>query len=91
MLSNTNLITVNSNRLQVGCPDGFHIDALKRYRQFFTELAQKVYGTKVQFDTILSEQTSIHDPQPVASKPTNGIHLHPIVQALVREFGAKEV
>ncbi|HJW29488.1 MAG TPA: hypothetical protein VJ508_09560, partial [Saprospiraceae bacterium] len=94
MLNETTLIDVQAERLQIGCPDDFHIDALKRNRQFLTELAQRVYGAKVVLDTILAKDSlrivqmegsgdSLRDPN---SDTT--FRQHPVVQSLMKEFGA---
>ena len=94
MLNETTLIDVQAERLRIGCPDDFHMDALKRNRQFLTELAERVYGAKVVLDTMLakelpvkSQQQSLPDPLE-NSAPYETLQRHPVVQSLAKEFGA---
>jgi len=99
MLSETSLVGVQDGKLCIGCPDEFHRDELKlkRNQQFLQELTQKIYGAKVQLETIISHHTTSPN-QPdgakaekieTGSQPTT--NQHPIIQALIREFGAREV
>lgn len=94
MLSETRLMDVRENRIRIGCPDDFHLDALQRNRQYIQDLAQKVYGAKVQLEGIVAA----HASQPATGRvrePEDSSHealaRHPVIQALIREFGAKEV
>ncbi len=94
MLSETRLMDVRENRLCIGCPDDFHLDALQRNRQFIQELAQRVYGAKVQLEGIVAAHEGRVAPEPVrepAGSPHEALSRHPVIQALIREFGAKEV
>ena len=99
MLSEMSLVGVQDGKLCIGCPDEFHRDELKlkRNQQFSQDLAEKIYGAKVQLDAIIShssaspnqpEDNSVEKNNPVVSTNTNQ---HPVVQALIREFGAREV
>jgi DNA polymerase-3 subunit gamma/tau len=94
MLNETTLIDIQAERLQIGCPDDFHMDALKRNRQFLTELAERVYGAKVVLDTILAkdsprslQQESSND-SPKNPDSDTALRKHPVVQSLMKEFGA---
>ncbi len=99
MLSETSLVGVQDGKLCIGCPDEFHRDELKlkRNQQFLQELTQKIYGAKVQLETIISHHTvspnqrddSRAEKIETGSQPTT--NQHPIIQALIREFGAREV
>ena len=110
MLSEAKIIDMKDNRLRIGCPDDFHLEGLKRNRQFLMELAEKVYGAKVKLETILTNEQSnptqtqnITLPQQASDtrsseraplpkmRENDSIRNHPVVQALIREFGAKEV
>jgi DNA polymerase III subunit gamma/tau len=99
MLSETTLIDVKDNKLHIGCPDDFHFDALKRNRDFLTDLARKVYGAKVQLETILSNNVRAAE-QPLGIGKGSAIapaavnkkaNAHPVVEAIIREFGAQRV
>lgn len=104
MLSSTNLIDISDSNIRVACPDDFHLDALKRNRQYILDLAEKVYGARLKLETILSsgpgtgtqseapkigaeQQKSSAAPPPGPQDPSK----HPVIEALIREFGAREV
>jgi len=102
MLGETNLIDVRNNMLRIGCPDDFHLDGLRRNRQFLQEIAERVYGAKVQLEAIVARQAEIApDISSTVSReissqlPTIELNIDPrsqtVVQALIREFGAKEI
>lgn len=99
MLSETSLMDVRDDRLCIGCPDDFHIDALnlKGNKKYLQELAQKIYGAKVHFETILSRnQGNENRPTSFTNQSDGETHTrdlsrHPVVQALIREFGAKPI
>lgn len=100
MLGETHLIDIQQDRLRIGCPDDFHLDQLKRNRQYLTEIAHKVYGAKVLLETMLAKDPGPvqQTPHPAASQSPSGrstsnntIRDHPVVQALIKEFGAVEV
>ena len=94
MLGEATLIGVSGNKLRIGCPDDFHLDAFQRNRQFLSDVAQKIYGSKMQLEAVLSGQAP---QQPQQQKAAGGamkstdLHQHPVVQALIREFGAREI
>jgi DNA polymerase-3 subunit gamma/tau len=98
MLGESRLLTVEQDRLRIGCPDDFHLDQLKRNRQYLTEVAHKVYGAKVLLETMLTREESSGalpaqtTPAPAADtdKSAKPLLQHPVVQALIREFGAVE-
>ncbi len=99
MLSETSLVEVRDGRLRIGCPDDFHRDTLtmKRNHQFLQELAEKIYGAKVQLDAIISHtvtpknQASYTSTQHETSAEQTKTNQHPVVLALIREFGAKPI
>jgi hypothetical protein len=101
MLSETKLVSFAGDRLRIGCPDDFHLDALTRNREFLSQLAHKVYGSRIRFETILSNDkpdemkrgnNASETPQSnYPEKKKDGKDQHPVIQALIREFGAKEV
>ncbi len=98
MLSESSLVEVNGDQFRVACPDDFHLNLLKRNKQFVSDLAESMFGARIRLETILDNvsQTSpatAHDPaesaapdNPKAEQATN-----PIVEALIKEFGAKKV
>ncbi len=84
-------IEVHGDKLQIGCPDNFHLDTFKRNREYISQLAQKIYGGKVKLEAILSSVP----PGPVEKNRNEpekkGTIQHPVIQALIREFGAEPV
>ncbi|MBI4548076.1 MAG: DNA polymerase III subunit gamma/tau [Ignavibacteriae bacterium] len=99
MLNESKLIEVRDDRLYIGCPDDFHLDALKRNRQFLSELAEKIYGARVRLEAMLSgEQSSpskSDQPRAIDTSDKQDSHnellQHPVVQALIQKFGAQPV
>ncbi len=101
MLSGMQLIDVHQDRLRIGCPDDFHLDLLKRNRQFLNEIAHRVYGAKVLLETTLTNERPHPDQPPQAviperpamtsASPKEEIRNHPVMKALIKEFGAVEV
>lgn len=93
MLNQTSLLEAEENRLCIGCPDDFHLNELnmKKTRQYLQELAQKVYGAKMQLETIISSrrQHSVSEKSEASNQST--LQQHPLVQTLIREFGAKPI
>lgn len=106
MLSESHLVDVRENSLRIGCPDDFHANTLQRHRQFIADLAQEIYGAKLKLETILAEAPP-HAPRHEAPLPSaatapiraeqhpvsgpDDLHAHPVVQALIRDFGAQEI
>lgn len=96
MLSQTTIIRVDENRLQIGCPDNFHLEELKKNREFLSALAEKVYGAKVHLEAIVAKTEHLQEssqylentPQQQIEK-AGDLYKHPVVQALIREFDAK--
>lgn len=93
VLNQTSLIESRDNKLCIACPDDFHLESLnmKKNRQYLQELAERVYGAKMQLETILSSNTN-QKPSTENKTPTaHTLKEHPIVQKLMREFGANPI
>jgi DNA polymerase-3 subunit gamma/tau len=93
MLSRTHVLKVTEGRLQIACPDDFHLDTLRRNRDFLDALARRVYGAKVLLETIVAD---VPEAAPVASPPpspeaSRDLRDHAVVRALKEQFGAVEV
>lgn len=100
MLGETSFHGVRGNNVRISCPDDFHADILKRNRHYISALAERMYGAKIQIDTILAENRSDDAPPPADTRegrPSSGgvsgknLRDHPLVQALITEFGAEEI
>ena len=97
MLSETALVEVGAGSLKISCPDDFHIAQFARNRQFIADLAQSVFGARVRLETILSKAGS-HEPtaqpplspaEPPLEPDSAAVRRDPVVEAIIREFGAK--
>jgi DNA polymerase-3 subunit gamma/tau len=109
MLRDVRLKGVDQDKLQINCRDSFQDEALKRNRQFLTDLAQKVYGAKVLLETLVDQQPgqlleiSSSEPASASSSQSHpasqanpaaspeATRKHPVVQAIIKQFGAVEV
>jgi hypothetical protein len=93
VLNQTSLLEAGDDRLCIGCPDDFHLNELnmKKTRQYIQELAQKVYGAKMHLETIISTSRSKNPSERNSQTSGSALQQHPLVQTLIREFGAKPV
>ncbi|MBI5215053.1 MAG: DNA polymerase III subunit gamma/tau [Ignavibacteriae bacterium] len=102
MLSESKLKDVKENRLQISCPDDFHLETFNRHKQFLFTLAEQVYGAKVRLEAIVSQVeplqhsagTNSEQAEPTnAAPPTayNDLLNHPITQLIIKEFGCEVV
>jgi DNA polymerase III subunit gamma/tau len=98
MLSETSPVGVHNGTIRIGCPDDFHRDTItmKRNQQFLQDLAEQVYGARFQLEAIIAHSVPANDLNP---KPTENVDppqqqstsQHPVIDALIREFGAKPI
>jgi DNA polymerase-3 subunit gamma/tau len=102
MLGETSFHAVRGNSVSISCPDDFHADLLKRNRHYISSVAERLYGAKIHIDTILAENPAGDShtdesarPNDGAGAPPNGsgkgLRHHPLVKALITEFGAEEI
>jgi hypothetical protein len=106
LLAETSFHAASGNSISIACPDDFHADLLKRNRLYISALAERIYGARVQFDSILAAAPSSpsaaagdgrsagDDPardRSAAGGPKDALNNSPLVEALVREFGAEEI
>jgi len=93
VLNQSSLIEAGENRLCIGCPDDFHLNELnlKKTRQYVQELAQKIYGAKIQLETIISSRKEKKHADETRENGRDLLQHHPVVQTLIREFGAKPI
>ncbi|HUL43838.1 MAG TPA: DNA polymerase III subunit gamma/tau [Bacteroidota bacterium] len=101
MLSEANLLDVRNNMLRIGCPDDFHLDGLRRNRTFLQDIAERIYGARVQLETIIdrhrSNASETDKPEQTATASSPGtahgsdVYSSPIVRAIIREFDAKVI
>ncbi|HLF15521.1 MAG TPA: DNA polymerase III subunit gamma/tau [Bacteroidota bacterium] len=94
MLAETSFHAANGNSISIACPDDFHADVLKRNRQYISALAERIYGARFQFDSILEAMPargSAGDGVGGRNRGADRLKDNPVVLALVREFGAEEI
>jgi len=101
VLGATAILDVHENRLRIACPDDFHLDTLKRNKQFLADLAESIYGAKVRLETVVENiqqlmpvRVPVRDDtttSPQSSHHPAADNRHPVVEALIREFGAREL
>ncbi len=106
MLAETSFHGLNGTSIRIACPDDFHADVLKRNRQYISAIAERLYGAKFQFESILASMPAA--PTAAAVGDSGGVEIsgnaasdrgdasdrireHPLVRALVKEFGAEEI
>ncbi|MBI5475881.1 MAG: DNA polymerase III subunit gamma/tau [Ignavibacteriales bacterium] len=100
MLSETSFVDIKNDRLCISCPDDFHADNLNinRNRQYLQDLAERIYGAKVQLETILSTQNNFpvstshqSDQTEIKHSTRSSSQKHPVIEALIKEFGVKPI
>jgi DNA polymerase-3 subunit gamma/tau len=107
MLGETSFHAARGNSVSIACPGEFQADILRRNRHYISSIAERMYGAKVQFDTILAAHPATPtDDDPVAddgvrpgsSRAASGnggsgadLRNHPLVKAVIAEFGAEEI
>jgi DNA polymerase III subunit gamma/tau len=102
MLAETSFHALNGSSISIACPDDFHADLLKRNRQYISALAERIYGAKFQFESILASMPAAPSALTARDSAAGGrtsdrdaasdrIRELPLVRALVKEFGAEEI
>ncbi len=102
MLSESKLKDVKDNRLQISCPDDFHLETFNRHKQFLFTLAEQVYGAKVRLEAMVSHGESTSSSVEPSDRPNetanaqpaaayNDLLNHPITQLIIKEFGCEVV
>jgi DNA polymerase-3 subunit gamma/tau len=90
LLTSTTVIEAKDDHLCIGCPDDFHLDALnlKRNHLYIQSLVQKIYGAKVRLETILAGAEP--GPDGAGQREPKAVE-HPLLQTIIREFGARQI
>jgi DNA polymerase-3 subunit gamma/tau len=99
MLGDSALLEVDDDRLCIGCPDGFHLEALSSKRNYYylQKLVEKVYGFKLRLETKISTTMTTQPSDPdkqsnaLQNQTKSEVKQHPVVKALIKEFGAREI
>ena len=68
------------------------MDSLKRNRRYISELAESIYGARVQLETILGAGQGTGPAAAEGNRPgPDDLRNHPVVKAVISEFGAEVV
>jgi len=91
MLSESSPVAIKAEKLHISCPDDFHLEALRRSKEYLIDLAKTIYGGKIRLELEMGT-AGIPVPEESAGAPevrTIPELQHPIIQALVRDVGAR--
>ncbi|MFI5252909.1 MAG: DNA polymerase III subunit gamma/tau [Bacteroidota bacterium] len=93
MLSESSPIDLKAEKLSIACPDEFHVESLKRNKDFLLQLVHEVYGTKLRLELEKGSMDTDNDNNNGGqSTGYKSPELdHPVIQALVREVGARQI
>jgi DNA polymerase-3 subunit gamma/tau len=98
ILSESRPVEVSGNAIRIACPDGFHLDSFKRNKQFIAELAESIYGAKIRLEGIIGAIPVSPSPGAATTAGSGETNLpspspsrDPLIQAIMNEFGAKEI
>jgi DNA polymerase-3 subunit gamma/tau len=73
--------------VRVNCTDAFHLDSLRRNKEFLADMAHKIYGAKLWLDAMIgSSNTGINGDTAPAKRE---VEEHPVIAAMKRELGAE--
>ncbi len=73
----------------LSCSDAYHLDSIRRNREFLTDMTQKIYGAKLRLDAMIGP--SSNDGVNGAADVKIEVKDHPIIAAIKRELGAEPV
>ncbi|MBP8976261.1 MAG: hypothetical protein KBG83_06045, partial [Bacteroidetes bacterium] len=78
------------------CSDDYQFNSLKREKTFLSETIQRIIGKRIAIEPIFQKSIPLQQKKSEGSlnidvsKEKNGVE-HPIIQILVRDFGAERV
>jgi len=101
-LASMHLLELRGDTVIFTCPDDFGLDVVRRNKEYLAALSQRILGMRLKFDgktgdaapNTSSDRTAAAPPSPSdAPSPQAGDNTmkHPVVQALIREMGARQV
>ena len=104
ILAAANLLSFENNTLTFTCINSFNADLLISAKSFILEKIEAVFKARFNFHPVVSESSETPqfiplqeepDNSPKAQKPVSNPNTveadHPVVQALMREFGAEPI
>lgn len=90
ILSSSKIIDCSNGSIKISCPNESHLEMLKKNRDYITDLAQQIYGTKVRFEAIVDSNLTENTKNRFVENNTSKETQHPIVEALKNQLGAIE-
>ncbi|MDI6803752.1 MAG: DNA polymerase III subunit gamma/tau [Bacteroidota bacterium] len=90
ILSSSRIIDCSNGSIKISCPNESHLEMLKKNREYITDLAQQIYGTKVRLEAIVDSKLSVNLADHFSNNTTTKENQHPIVEALKNQLGAVE-
>lgn len=88
-LINSHPLSFSSNTLTIACENDFHVEVIKSNKMFLQEKQKIVYNTIFEINPVLFENNRNGNNHSVVDELQESTH--PVVQALIREFGAEPV
>jgi DNA polymerase III subunit gamma/tau len=73
--------------VKVNCFDAYHLDSIRRNREFLTDMTQKIYGAKLRLDAMIG--LSDHETDSSTTIVQKEVEDHPVISALKRQLGAE--
>ncbi len=68
--------------VKLSCFDAYHLDSIRRNKEFLSDMTQKIYGSRLRLDAMIGSSSS-------APKPALPESDHPIIEAIKRELGGE--
>lgn len=90
ILSSSRIIDCSNGSIKISCPNESHLEMLKKNRDYITDLAQQIYGTKVRLEAIVDANLTENPANHFSHNNTSKENQHPIVEALKNQLGAVE-
>ncbi len=90
ILSSSKIIDCSNGAIKISCPNESYLEILRKNRDYITELAQQIYGTKVRLEAIVDSHFNENTTNYFSNKTAPKEYQHPIVEALKSQLGAVE-
>jgi DNA polymerase III subunit gamma/tau len=89
-LINSHVLSFSGNTLTIACENDFHVEVIKSNRVFLQEKQKIIYNTLFELNPILFDKKKTDNDNNQVSNELKD-NTNPVVQALIREFGAEPV
>ena len=88
-LVNSHLLSFSGNVLTIACENDFHLEVIKSNKIYLQEKQKIVFNTVFEMNPVLFDKKNGNKNQTVNDELKDSTH--PVVQALIKEFGAEPV